>query len=64
MIIRQKEELDGSICFQIVANKNEFEVLADAVEEHFNSVSIGTLRRLDVATVINEFIKVTQGRGM
>lgn len=64
MIIRRKKELDGSIYFQIEANEDEFKVLVDAAEEYFNSVSIGTLQRLDVATVINEFLKAVQERGM
>lgn len=64
MIIRRKKELDGSIYFQIEANEDEFDVLEDAINEYFNSVSIETIRRLDVATVMNEFLKVKQGRGM
>lgn len=58
MIVRRKKELDGSIYFQIEANEGEFEVLEDAINEYFNSVSIETNRRLDVATVMNEFLKV------
>jgi hypothetical protein len=64
MIVRRKKELDGSIYFQIEANEGEFEVLEDAMNEYFNSVSIETNRRLDVATVMNEFLKVKQERGM
>ena len=64
MKIRRNQDLDGSKFFQIEAYEGEFEVLEDAINEYFNSVSIETNRRLDVATVMNEFLRVKQERGM
>lgn len=64
MIIRRKKELDGSIYFQIEANEGEFDILEDSIKEYFDSISIETNRRLDVATMIHEFLKVKQERGM
>lgn len=64
MKIRRNQDLDGSKFFQIEAYEGEFEILEDAINEYFNSVSIETNRRLDVATVMNEFLRVKQERGM